>query len=436
MAGPPLQSDLTWWTPSSPGSTRGIWVPAQSIGRISVWWRLGGYGRRELFPHSDIDLLFLGEDDSDSRRESIAAINRTLWDLHLRVGSTTRSLEECSDLHRDNLEFSVSLLDCRYLAGDEKLFTRLRDDAIPRLVAREHQTLVVDLVEMTRRRQERYDHTIFHLEPNLKESPGGLRDYHVCRWLDQIHHLKRHSRWAPPEEIGPPGARTASRMAFEFLAAARCFLHYDEERDDNHLTYERQDHAASLGIGYRPGESLLPAEWMRIYFRHARSIDRRCGQLLDDAKPARTSLSGLLRGWTSRVDTPDFRVDRENIYPRRSAATVEDARPLFQLFQLMARHEIDLSREAEQWVEQVMARIANQVAEWPGLWNEFHPILTSAHAAFALRAMHRLGVLDTLFPEFRTIDSLVIRDFYHRYTVDEHSLMTIQNLNQSDRREW
>jgi [protein-PII] uridylyltransferase len=392
---------------------------------------LGGYGRRQLFPQSDIDLLFLARDEvtRDSRQEAVGLLTRTLWDLRLRLGSTVRALAECAELHRDNLEFSVSLLDCRLLVGDAPLFSRLQNEAIPRLIARQHQGLVRDLVEMTRRRQEKYDHTIFHLEPNVKEAPGGLRDYQVARWLMHIHLLKQHSRWAEPEETWDPAAREATRQAFDFLASTRTFLHYHKQRDDNHLTYELQDEAAARGIGFRPGEALPAAEWMRGYFRHARLIDRRCDQLLEDATPARFSFYGRLKDWRSRLSTANFRVESGRIFPRRPASGVDDPVPLFEIFDLVACHALDFSREAELWVEEVLTRVNDRAAHWPGLWQEFRPILVAPHSALALRAMHRLGVLDTLFPEFRAIDSLVVRDFYHRYTVDEHSLMTIQNLN-------
>lgn len=392
---------------------------------------LGGYGRGELFPHSDIDLLFLAPDEAsrDARSEVIAGISRSLWDLRLRVGSTARAMAECGELHRDNLEFSISLLDCRFVTGDQQLFARLQSESIPRLIAREHRDLTRDLVEVTRRRHEKYDHTIFHLEPNIKEAPGGLRDYHVSRWLVHIRHLKKASRWVEPQESWDRATNEEGRLAFDFLAATRAFLHYRQDRDDNHLTYELQDEAAGRGIGHGRGESLPPAEWMRIYFRRARSIDRRCDQLLDDAMPARTSLSTLLRDWRSRLSTPDFRVERGRIFLRRAAATVDDLFILLEVFELMACHAVDLSREAERWVEEACVRLGDRAAHWPGLWQEFRPVLVGPYSAFALRAMHRLGVLDALFPEFRAIDSLVVRDFYHRYTVDEHSLMTIQNLN-------
>jgi [protein-PII] uridylyltransferase len=403
--------------------------PAQGLEYCLV--ALGGYGRQELFPHSDIDLLFLAPDEAtrDARREAVAALTRSLWDLGMRVGSSSRALAECGELHRDNLEFSVSLLDCRFVAGDLKLFERLRHDVIPRLVAREHQDLVRDLVEMTRRRHEKYGHTIFHLEPNIKEAPGGLRDYQVSRWLEVIRHLKQQARWEDPEKLRPPASRVEGRAAFDYLAATRTFLHYRQGRDDNHLTYEIQDQAAALGIGCRLGEGLPAAEWMRLYFRHARSIDRRCEQLLDDAIPVRTSLTALFRDWRSRQSTPDFRVERGRIFPRRPGTGAADPVAFLEIFELMACRAVDLSREAEHWVEEALPRVAARLAEWPGLWQEFRPVLAGPYSAFALRAMHRLGVLDVLFPEFRAIDSLVIRDFYHRYTVDEHSLMTIQNLN-------
>jgi [protein-PII] uridylyltransferase len=406
----------------TPGSARG---PGDCL------VALGGYGRQELFPHSDVDLLFLAPDEParDARREAVASLTRSLWDLGLRVGSSARTLAECGELHRDNLEFSVSLLDCRYVAGDQKLFAHLRDEVIPRLVAREHQGLVRDLVEMTRRRHEKYGHTIFHLEPDIKEAPGGLRDYQVSRWLEIIRHLKQQAKWEDPEELWPAASRAEGRAAFDYLAATRTFLHYHQGRDDNHLTYELQDEAAALGIGCPRRENMPAAEWMRHYFRHARSIDRRCDQLLDDAIPVRASLTALFRDWRSRQSTPDFRVERGRIFPRRPASGKVDPVGLLEIFDLMACHAVDLSREAEHWVEQALPVVASRLADWPGLWQEFRPVLVGPYSAFALRAMHRLGVLDLLFPEFRAIDSLVIRDFYHRYTVDEHSLMTIQNLN-------
>ncbi len=390
---------------------------------------VGGYGRRELFPHSDIDFVFLSVDGQgqSARREAIATFARTLWDLRLRVGHSARTLKECSQLQRDNLEFNIALLDCRHLAGDAWLFRRLRDDAIPHLVGRDCDDLVRDLAKMTRQRHSKHGETVFHLEPNLKEAPGGLRDYHVAGWLTMIGEIEKGGRLTPPEELWPAGIREVTGRASAFLTAARCFLHWRNERDDNLLTYEFQDQAAELGIGLEPGVAIAPAEWMRSYFRHARAIDQLTARALDEIAPARSSLYGLFQDWRSRLSNADFSVVRGRIFPRQPAI-LNDPALLLGLFEMAARHGIELSRDAERWVEESVRHLGSEGMRFPGLWPALRRLLLQPYPADALRAMHRLGLLAAIFPEFRVIDCLVARDFYHRYTVDEHSLMTIQNL--------
>ncbi len=390
---------------------------------------VGGYGRRELFPYSDIDLVFLSTNGQgqSARREAIATFARTLWDLRLRVGHSARTLKECSQLHRDNLEFNIALLDCRHLAGDSWLFGRLRDDAIPHLVGRDRDDLVRDLAEMTHKRHAKHGETVFHLEPNLKEAPGALRDYHVAGWLTMIAEIEKGGKLTPPEELWPAGIHEVAGPAFAFLAAARSFLHWRNERDDNLLTYEFQDQAAALGIGHEPGVAVAPADWMRSYFRHARAIDQLTARSLDEIAPARSSLYGLFQDWRSRLSNADYSVVRGRIFPRQPAI-LNDPALLLGLFEMAARHGIELSRDAERWVEESVRHLGSEGMRFPGLWPALRRILLQSYPADALRAMHRLGLLVALFPEFRVIDCLVVRDFYHRYTVDEHSLMTIQNL--------
>jgi len=130
---------------------------------------LGGFGRGWLFPHSDIDLLFLHAErnSEEAFKDRIRRFSQELWDLRLRLSPATRTLSECDRFDSNNVEFTISLLDCRYLAGDLQLFRRLRDDLIPKLVMRESQTLVQGLAEVTRARHAKFGNTIFHLEPNL-----------------------------------------------------------------------------------------------------------------------------------------------------------------------------------------------------------------------------------------------------------------------------
>lgn len=394
---------------------------------------LGGYGCRALYPHSDIDLLFLcGTSRAEAAaKEPAAAVARHLWDLGWRAAITSRTLSECERFEPGNPEFTFSLLDCRYLTGDAGLFTDLRDGVLPGLAAQESGALVRSLSELAAARHARFGNTIYHLEPNLKDSPGGLRDFQVTGWLELLGELTRHRRWptrdaAAPESLGEDAAR-----AFAFYCAARVFLHYRTGRDDNRLTWELQDEAAARGIGHAGGKSCTAEEWMRAYFRHARNVFALAGQRLDKAAAARPSLYTAFRDWRSRLANADFYVLRGRVLPRQPAA-LEDPAVMLGLFEFEARHGLALGAEAEKAVEQFVPRLAAAVAASGKRfdpWPQFRRILVLPHAAAALRSMHRLGVLDTLFPEFRAIEALVIRDLYHRYTVDEHTLLAIENLH-------
>ena len=390
---------------------------------------LGGFGRQVLFPGSDVDLLFLVEDARAEQlyKPAIANICREMWDLRLRVSPTTRSLAECGRLYRDNLEFNISLLDCRYLAGDAPLFARLHGVVLPQLIVRERQPLVQNLAELTRTRHTKYGQTIFHLEPNVKDGPGGLRDYNVACWLALISAMDRLHTW-PAEQLLSQELRDDCLQAFDFLCAVRCFLHYRQGRDDNALSYELQAEAGSEGIGNKTRGALPPAEWMRLYFRHARAIDRVATQFLDDVAGARSSLYRAFDEWRSRLSNADFHVSHGRVLLRQSTA-VEDASTALSLFEFVACHGLKLSRDAERRIEKALPLLRQRVPHLPGIWDRLRTILTLRHAADALRALHRTGLLTVLVPELHAIDALVIRDYYHRYTVDEHSFLTIENLH-------
>lgn len=389
---------------------------------------LGGYGRQELFPHSDVDLLFLSSNNLTlaKYRESIGEFVRSLWDLGLHASQTCRTLNDCSVLHRDNLEFNVALVDLRYIAGSFNLYAELHDANIPRLLSKEGRTLLSDLIEMTRLRHAKYSNTIFHLEPNIKEVPGGFRDFHVVRWLRIISELESSRKWQPPEGTFPERYREAASHSFQFLSATRCFLHFHQERDDNRLSYELQEEAASKGVGVGVGQKVQAADWMRAYFRHARTVNRLAGEIIEEVQPGRLALYNLYRDWRSRASNLDFSAVRGKVFLRLPIES-RDLSYLMRLFEFVARHGLELSHEAERWAEQALADgLVRQ--NYPEFWQHFCRILALPHAIDALRAMHRLGWLEGFFPEFRAIDALVVRDFYHRYTVDEHSLLAIENL--------
>jgi len=398
----------------------------------------GGFGRGWLFPYSDIDLLFLSADRAgeESRKEAIQRFSQELWDLKLKLSPASRTMAECDRFDPNNTEFTISLLDCRFLAGDRELFARLHDKAIPKLVVRESKALLQGLAEVTRERHGKFGHTVFHLEPNLKETPGGLRDCNVAAWLALISTMGKLGDWPDASSLRAP-VRKQLDAALEFLMAARCFLHFRHGRDDNALSWEAQDEAAARKIGASDSADLTAADWMRIYFGHARAVQRTVMQLMEEIPESWSALRRQFQGWRSRPSHPDFSVVDGLVFLQQSSS-LQDPETLLRLFHFMAHHGLKLSATTEHRIEQALPALAVTPPRGAELWLYLQETLLQPHAAEALRAMHSLRLLTLLLPELKPIDSLVVRDFYHRFTVDEHSILAIESLhrlNQS-KSEW
>jgi [protein-PII] uridylyltransferase len=398
----------------------------------------GGFGRGWLFPYSDIDLLFLYGDrgGEETYKEAIRHFSQELWDLKLKLSPASRTLAECDRFDPNNTEFTISLLDCRYLAGDRELFARLHDKLIPKLVVRESRPLLQGLAEVTRERHGKFGHTVFHLEPNLKETPGGLRDYNVACWLALISAMGKLGDWPDASLLRAP-VRKQLDAALEFLMASRCFLHFRHGRDDNALSWEAQDEAAARKIGASDAADLTAADWMRIYFGHARAVQRTVMQLLEEIPEAWSALRRQFQGWRSRPSSPDFSVVDGMIFLQQSSS-LRDPEMLLRLFHFMAHHGLKLSATTEHRIEQELPALAVTPPRGAELWLYLQETLLQPHAAEALRAMHSLRLLTLLLPELKPIDSLVVRDFYHRFTVDEHSILAIESLHRlkQSQSEW
>jgi len=180
---------------------------------------IGGYGRKCLFPYSDVDLLLLHAErgTEDQLKDPIRSFSQELWDMGFKLSPTSRVLSECDRFDPTNVEFTIALLDCRYLAGDPDLFARLHDKLIPNLVMRESQNLVQRLAEVTRNRHGKFGSTVFHLEPNVKEAPGGLRDYNVAHWLALISAMDKLRDWPGDKDLLPLSLRKQVDEALDFL---------------------------------------------------------------------------------------------------------------------------------------------------------------------------------------------------------------------------
>jgi [protein-PII] uridylyltransferase len=392
---------------------------------------LGGFGRKWLFPHSDIDLLFLhaSERTESEFKDRIRQFSQEIWDLRMKLSPATRKLSECDRYDSENLEFTVSLLDARYLTGDPSVFAQLQDTSVPKLLARDGKVFSQRLADLTRTRHAKFGETVFHLEPNVKDGPGGLRDYNVASWLNFISPNGR-SRSSVEETPGAlPSARQRSHQALDFLMSARCFLHYLHKRDNNVLAWESQDEAAVRKIGASAAaEELTASDWMRIYFGHARAINRVCLQSLFAFPSAPSSLHGEFQNLQSRFANPEFVVENGLISLQQPDA-VGDADLLMRAFRFQARHGLTFSPAAEMQIEQALPSIALDPPCGVEVWHHLQEILLAPHASETLRAMHSMGFLSLVLPELQGIDSLVVRDYSHRYTVDEHTFVAIENLH-------
>ncbi len=432
---------------------RGLWQQAvEQDGRLATGVALvavGGYGRQELFPYSDVDVLFLldGRVAEKDVKDAIRRVNQEMWDCGIRVSPATRKIAECERFAGENAEFTVSLMDHRLITGDAALYDKLAVQALPKLLQREQKAMVARLVELTRIRHAKYGGTLFHLEPNIKDCPGGLRDVHVCEWLTALQGLGSQEK-----TNGDAGDAEGDefRQAVEFLRLVRCFLHYQHERDDNTLAWQAQDAAAEAEIGLvgRRPKKVDAAYWMRSYFRHARSVARRVVRMMEEAPTGKapSKLLRLKRERKAEVQQQGFRVERGRIVLDAIAAGGEDPAKdpdvVLQVFTAMAQTACTLGREAEERLSQALPLLSTLLEEGPTLWRQLQGILTGRYAGAALRAMHALGVLELLIPEFHGIDALVIRDAYHRYTVDEHTFVLIDTLHgledvqQGSKAEW
>ena len=408
---------------------------------------VGGYGREQLFPFSDVDLLFLldSRQDEAGLRDALRSFSQAVWDAGARFSPMTRRVSECERFDPENVEFALALLDFRAVCGDGAVVERLRERAMPRLLG-DGSAIGRRLLEVTTQRRAKYGDTLFHLEPNVKDAPGGLRDAHVGAWCAALS----GARAASAKERDRPHLKTSGagadgrefHDAVLFMTELRCFLHVQHERDDNVLDWHAQDLAARRAIGLAEiaagGPGPDPAYWMRLYFRHARVIGGRAQQRLAELE-AWTARSGRRGG---RAATPPISPAAERLGIGASGARLslpsgqgQEADPagnphlVLTLFAEVARTGLALDLGTEHRLAAALAQISVDLDEGAALWQGLRSILLGRYAGRALRSMHALGLLDLLVPEFHGIDALVLRDAYHRYTVDEHTFVLIDTLH-------
>jgi [protein-PII] uridylyltransferase len=382
-----------------------LFADAGAASHAVAVFALGGYGRRELCLHSDIDLLvlFAAAISAEDERFLHAFLN-PLWDLGLTLGHHVREVREGSTLESDNSEFLLALTDARAIVGDAALldqFVAVSDRA-------KTATRTLDaLKSLIAERHARFNDTLYQLEPDVKEAPGGLRDLFGAQTIAML---------TDPGLLGQGGAGPrALEDAEEFLLRVRSILHLEAKRHHNVLGHELQERAADI-LRYGGATPRQRVErFMGDYFRHARSIDR--------------SLRWALRAAPAPVGRNLVRAaDGVRFVDGRAAA--ERPETWLRVFQAAIDGGCAVSDDALSVVQQNAGRFTPE---------EFLP--TTAHRDALLHflqpkpglyarlsEMHDSGLLGQIIPEFKAINCRVVRDFYHKYTVDEHTLLTIRNL--------
>ena len=373
---------------------------------------LGGYGRNQLCLHSDIDLLVLFADPIGAAEERfLKSVLHPLWDLRLDLGHHVRELVDFWQVETDNPEYLVALRDARFLDGDHAVFDRFTDVCLGPSTEWLDPTLAAlrDLIEQ---RYGQYNRTLYHLEPDLKDSPGALRDVSAMRMISRL-----------TGSHGPPCVPVGRvDEAEDFMLRIRSILHLERGRNLNVLTHELQEVAAQRFES--PGEQLKRQveALMSTYFHHARIINRGLGSSLKSLAPAAAS---------DPVPIGDDLVRRENeisftdgtrasLRPRMwlsafEAALAEECAVSEQALTCIERHGERYSPERFFPTTDERDRLLRVLRPRPGLYAR-------------LSEMHDTGLLGRIFPEFQKIYCHVIRDFYHKYTVDEHTLLTIRNV--------
>jgi len=385
---------------------------------------LGGFGRRELSPKSDVDLLFLTSSRGSKRAQAFTGyLVRMLWDSGLELGHSVRSLTELKRAIRTDLDLKTALLDGRWLCGDEALKTDL---ALLKTMVRgaDGGELLEGKLAETRRRWDKYGGSYHLIEPNIKESPGGLRDYQTVRWIGMV------LPWAGTLEglyrlaVIDRGEIRDIQRAFDFLVRARNELQFQSQRNWNILTVDVQRTVAA-GLGYEERGGFLPVErFMSDYYSHTRSIYRALERFLAETH-GRGSLrifDGALyrRVGTRRLDRLDLRLRRDKLE--------ED--PLF-VFKEQLKSGRRLSPHLERRIRSRLGRDRVGTAVARKMRASFCELLQMpGKKAHVIRSMHELGVLKAIFPPFDRLTCLKRYDLYHHYTADEHSLKAVSHLEE------
>jgi [protein-PII] uridylyltransferase len=384
---------------------RQLAAEAPPPGREFAVLALGGYGRRQVCLHSDIDLLVLFDGPIGAACEQfLRAFLNPLWDLQLVVGHQVREVADFAVLETDNPTFLLALVDGRTIAGDHALADRVMAKL---QTAEARRFMLRSLWDLIEERHRTFNDTLYQLEPDVKDAPGSLRD------LTALEIIARLSD--PTMSHRGPTDKAALNEAQNFLLRVRSILHLESGRNQNVLTHDLQEKSSETlrYVGTDAGGRV--EQLMSDYFRHARGVNRALEWARKNAPdPIGTNLVRSRDGL--RFTDPDRTADRPARWLTVFQAALDTESPVADETLAMMRQQVR-RYVAEDFFPTPADRAAllKFLRPHPGLYAR-------------LSEMHDSGVLGAMFPEFAAIASRVVRDFYHKFTVDEHTLLTIRNL--------
>jgi len=396
--------------------------------RLTVLAR-GGYGRAELNPYSDIDLLFLHNYKPGPYLEVVTeTILHALWDAGLIIGYAVRNIADCIKMAASDLKEKTAILDARLLAGDEPLYGQLDRALVNEVLNRDQQHFFKAKLEESRERHQRYGDSVYLLEPQLKEGEGGLRDLHTALWLAKVKY-KVHS----VPELVQRAIITESEAgevmgAQDFLLRVRNSLHFLSRRHTDQVTFECQEQIAPI-LGFCDGDGLpASAHLMRAYYQQASTILRFSEGLIARVTED-MSISRFLRRIPGRQIRPGVIIQSRVLAIAEAELFKRAPLNLIRVFADCQAHGVELSSSAYQLVRDHLGLIDDRMRQAPETGAALMEILSGRQrVAETLEAMHRAGVLGGIIPEFGNLYARVLHDLYHIYTVDRHSLVAVREL--------
>ncbi|MGB4599302.1 MAG: [protein-PII] uridylyltransferase [Trichlorobacter sp.] len=394
---------------------------------------IGGYGRGELNPYSDVDIMFLHDGTLPAERveEFAQKLLYFLWDLRLDVGYSVRTVADCVEMAAADTTVKTALIDCRLLTGHPALFATLRKTVFSQILTKSSDTFIKQKIAEMKRRREKYGDTIYLLEPNIKEGEGGLRDLQTALWVTQVKFKFEHPRELIVKGIISEEELEVYYAALDYLWRLRNELHFHTNRKSDQLNFDLQVHLAGF-LGYAGhGKVLAVEDFMRDYYRHSARVEHFASTLVSRCVWRDEGALKILGYFVRRpVGDGCFVLKGELIIPDESVVE-KDPAVLMRIFELAQKHGVTLNIRVKWLIRRSLHLVNDKFRRNREVNQSFLAILRSEKGVTAtLRLMHHLEFLNEYIPEFEHIYCKVQHDLYHIYTVDIHTLFAVEQAEQ------